>query len=80
MNYLNLGCWKLATQNAKANKKYIPAIDLMYAYAHAILDDEAIKLTGFSSADKLFAFIRGFHGLIDLRNFSHNKCPCLSKT
>ena len=32
----------------------------MYAYAHTPLDEETIKLTGFSSGDKLYAFIRGF--------------------
>ena len=39
------------------------AIDLMYAYAHATLDDETIKLPGFSSDDKLFDRIFGFYGL-----------------
>ena len=32
----------------------------MYAYGHATLDEETIKLTGFSSGDRHFAFIRGF--------------------
>ena len=27
----------------------------MYAYAHKPLDEETIKLTGFSSGDKLYA-------------------------
>ena len=31
----------------------------MYAYAHTPLDEETIKLTGFSSGDKLYSFIRG---------------------
>ena len=35
----------------------------MYAYAHTTLDEETIKITSFSSGDKLFAFIRGFYGL-----------------
>ena len=35
----------------------------MYAYAHTPLDEETIKLTGFSSGDKLYAFIRGLKGL-----------------
>ena len=48
----------LAPQLAHANKKYKSAIDLMYAYAHATLDEETIKLTSFSSGDKLFAFKR----------------------
>ena len=46
----------------------------MYAYAHTPLDEETIKLTGFSSVDKLYAFIRGFYGLKGLPNFSQNKC------
>ena len=37
-----------APQLARANKKYKCAIDLMYAYAHTSLDEEAIKLTSFS--------------------------------
>ena len=50
----------VAPQLARANKKYKCAIDLMYAYAHTPLNEETIKLTSFSSGDKLFAFIRGF--------------------
>ena len=53
----------LAPQLARANKKFKSAIDLMYAYAHAPLDEETITLTSFSSGDKLYAFIRGFYGL-----------------
>ena len=41
----------------------------MYAYAHTPLDEETIKLTGFSSGDKLYAFIRGFYGSKGLPNF-----------
>ena len=41
----------------------------MYASAHTPLDEETIKLTGFSSGDKLYAFIRGFYGLKGLPNF-----------
>ena len=41
----------------------------MYAYAQTPLDEETIKLTGFSSGDKLYAFIRGFYGLKGLPNF-----------
>ena len=59
----------LAPQLARANKKYKSAIDLMYAYAHTPLDEDTIKLTSFSSGDKLFAFIRGFYGLKGLPNF-----------
>ena len=57
----------LAPQLAPANKKYKSAIDLMYAYAPP--DEDTIKLTSFSSGDKLFAFIRGFYGLKGLPNF-----------
>ena len=59
----------LAPQLARANQKYKSAIDLMYAYAHTPLDEDTIKLTSFSSGDKLFAFIRGFYGLKGLPNF-----------
>ena len=41
----------------------------MYAYAHTPLDEETIKLTSFSSGDKLFTFIRGFYGLKGVPNF-----------
>ena len=41
----------------------------MYAYAHTPLDEETIKLIGFSSGDKLYTFIRGFYGLKGLPNF-----------
>ena len=41
----------------------------MYAYAHTPLDEETIKLTAFSSGDKLYTFIRGFFGLKGLPNF-----------
>ena len=69
----------LAPQLARAIKKYKSAIDLMYAYAHTPLDEETIKLTSFSSGDKLFAFIRGFYGLKGLPNFLLNKCLHSSK-
>ena len=58
----------LAPQLARANKKYKCVIDLMYAYAHTPLDEETMKLTSFSSGDKLFAFIRGFYGPKGLPN------------
>ena len=41
----------------------------MYAYAHTPLDEETIKLTGFSSGGNLYTFIRGFYGLKGLPNF-----------
>ena len=59
----------LAPQLARANKKYKSTIDLMYAYAHTPLDEATIKLTGFLSGDKLYAFLRGFYGLKGLPNF-----------
>ena len=54
---------------ARANKKFKSTIDILYAYAHTPLDEETIKLTGFSSRDKLYTFIRGFYGLKGLPNF-----------
>ena len=70
----------LAPQLARANKKYKSAIDLMYAYAHTPLDEDTIKLTSFSSGDKLFAFIRGFHGLKGLPNFFTKQMSTFFKT
>ena len=69
----------LAPQLARANKKYKSAIDLMYAHAHTPLDD-TIKLTSFSSGDKLFAFIRGFYGLKGLPNFFTKQMSTFFKT
>ena len=59
----------LAPQLPRANTKFKSAIDLMYAYAHAPLDEETITLPSFSSGDKLLAFTRGFYGLKSLPNF-----------
>ena len=70
----------LAPQLARANKKYKSAIDLMYAYAHTPLDEKTIKLTSFSSRDKLFAFIRGFYGLKGLPNFFTKQMSSFFKT
>ena len=70
----------LAPQLARANKKYKSAIDLMYAYAHAPLNEDTIKLTSFSSGDKLFAFIRGFYGLKGLPNFFTKQMSTFFKT
>ena len=50
----------LAIKLARANKKYKSAIDLLYTYAHATVVDESIKLTGFSSNDKLLLSIEVF--------------------
>ena len=52
----------------------------MYAYAHTPLDEDTIKLTSFSSGDKLFAFIRGFHGLKGLPNFFTKQMSTFFKT
>ena len=57
-----------ASQLARANTKFKSGFDLMYAYAHAPLE-EAITLTIFSSGDKLYAFTRGFYGPKGLPNF-----------
>ena len=70
----------LAPQLAGANKKYKSAIDLMYAYAHTPLDEVTIKLTSFSSGDKLFTFIRGFYGLKGLPNFFTKQISTFFKT
>ena len=70
----------LAPQLARANKKYKSAIDLMYAYAHTPLDEDTIKLTSFSSGDKLFVFIRGFYGLKGLPNFFTKQMSTFFKT
>ena len=70
----------LAPQLARANKKYKSAIDLMYAYAHTPLDEDTIKLTSFSSGDKLFAFIRGFYRLKGLPNFFTKQMSTFFKT
>ena len=70
----------LAPQSARANKMYKSAIDLMYAYAHTPLDENTVKLTSFSSRDKIFAFIRGFHGLKGLPNFFTEQMSTFFKT
>ena len=52
----------------------------MYAYAHTPLDEDTIKLTSFSSGDKLFAFLRGFYGLRGLPNFFTKQMSTFFKT
>ena len=42
-------------------------------YAQAILDGEKIKLTEFTSGDKVILFARGFYGLEYSQFFSHKK-------
>ena len=69
----------LAPQLATA-RKYKSAISLMYAYAHTPLDEETIKLTSFSSGDKLFAFIRGFYGLKGIPTFFNKQMSSIFKT
>ena len=69
----------LATQLAKANEIYNTAIDLMYAYANAALEDETVKLTGFSSGDQLSAFIKRLYGLKGLPNFFTQQMSLFSK-
>ena len=50
----------------------------MYALAHTPLDEDTIKLTSFSSGDKLFAFI--FYGFKGLPNFSTKQMSTFFKT
>ena len=68
----------MATPNKirlKTNKKCKSAIVFMYAYEQAPLDEETISLTSFTSGDKLYAFIRGFHDLKAYQFiFLPNKC------
>ena len=52
----------------------------MYAYAHTPLDKETMKLTSFSSGDKLFGFIRGFFGLKGLPTFFTKQMSKIFKT
>ena len=52
----------------------------MYAYAHTPLGEDTIKLTSFSSDDKLLAFIGGFHGLKGLPNFFTKQMSTFFKT
>ena len=52
----------------------------MYTYAHTPLDEETLKITSFSSGDKLFVFIRGFYGLKGLPNFFTKQMSTFFKT
>ena len=52
----------------------------MYAYAHTPLDEDTIKLTRFSSGDKLLASIRGFYGLKRLPIFFTKQMSTFFKT
>ena len=60
-------------------KKYKCAIVSLYAYAHTPLDEETIKLTSFSSGDKLFAFISCFYRVKGLPNFFTKQMSSLFK-
>ena len=59
----------LAPQLARANKKFKSAIDLMYAYAQAPLDEESFCLTSFSSGGKLKLFYWKFLRFQKTNNF-----------
>ena len=50
----------LAIHVVLAKKRQESAIDLLYAYTHALLDEKAIRLTSFSSGDKLYVFLQFF--------------------
>ena len=52
----------------------------MYAYAQTPLDERTIKLTSFSTDDKLFAFIRDFYGLKGLPSFFTKQMSTIFKT
>ena len=49
----------LETQLTNTNTKLKSAKNLLYAYAHAAIDDETFNIIEFSWVDKLFAFIGG---------------------
>ena len=68
----------LAPQLARANKKC--AVDLRFANAHTLLDEETIELTSFSSGDELFIFIKGFYVVKGLPNFLTKQLSNFSKT
>ena len=71
----------LATQFARTNKKYKSAIDPKNADAHAIIDDETMKLTAFSSGDSFWLLLEVVMALNVFLTFSQNKClSCLKKS
>ena len=55
------------------------AIDFLYAYSHATLDDDTINLTRFLPGHELSAFIGEFYGLEGLSIFSKHQMPILFK-
>ena len=64
----------LAPQLARANKKYKSAIYLMYAYAHAPLDEDTIKLTSFSLEINSSLSSEAFMVSKDFQTSLQNKC------
>ena len=66
----------LATELARANKKYKSASDLMYTYAHAALDLETFELTGVSSGDKILLSLEDFLASKVFQIFLNSKCFC----
>ena len=63
----------------KANEPRKPAIDLLYAYALAAFGDQTVKMTGFSSGDKLSAFVRKLYDVKGLPNLCKQKRSTLIK-
>ena len=55
-------------KSINSNKNTIHLILISQDYRLSF-DEETIKLTSFSSGDKLFTFLRGFYGLKGLPNF-----------
>ena len=53
---------------------------LLLNWHHTPLEEETIKLTSFSSGDKLFAFIRGSYGFKGLPNFFTKQMSSFFKT
>ena len=61
--------WPLETLATQLPKEQKNAFDLLFAYAHAKLDNETVKLIEFSSGDEFFDFIGYFCGLKSLGIF-----------
>ena len=68
----------LAPQLARANKTYKSTIDLMYAYAHTPLDEETMKLIGFSSRDKYIPLSVDSMDKREFQFFSQSECQLSS--
>ena len=75
--------WRIETfacQLGRAKKSFKSTFDLMYAYAHAPLDEETITFTSFSSGDELYGFILNLYGLKGPPNFfSKQMCSFFRK-